>query len=221
MIAIGHDSPLEPEMQFHYHNLGLLSGDAVRPFDRLSSGTVFGEGAAALVLETEASAQSRGAVPLGEFLGSGCVSEATGAFAIRPDGDGVSRAIQMALADADVSPDEIGMIVAHGNGNRASDASEVAGIRRVFGERIPPVTAFKWLYGHLIAAAGSIDLVMTLLALRQQIVPGIATFDGLDPEFAPFPVSAAPQKPRSDIALILCRGFGGMNVALIVRAGSQ
>ena len=110
------------------------------------------------------------------------------------------------------------MIVAHGNGTRASDASEVAGIRRVFGEGVPPVTGFKWAYGHLIAASGVIDLVLALKALRQRIVPGIFTLNSLDPELAPFPVSATAQKPRSHIALMICRGFGGMNVALVIRA---
>ncbi len=219
VTAVGHDSPFEPEVALYFHNLGLLSEEMLRPFDRRRSGTLFGEGAAALVLETAAEAQARGATSLGEFLGSGCVSEATGVLNIRPDGDGVSRAIRIALAEAAVSPDEVGMIVAHGNGTPLNDASEAAGIRSVFGGNIPPVTAFKWAYGHLFAASGIIDLVMTLIALRQQVVPGIATLNALDAELAPFPVSAAPQTPRSDIALVICRGFGGMNVAVIVRAG--
>jgi 3-oxoacyl-(acyl-carrier-protein) synthase len=159
-------------------------------------------------------------VVLGEFLGSGCVCEATGILDVRPDGDGVSRVIELALADAGVTREQIGMIVAHGNGTRASDASEATGIRRVFGESVPPVTGFKWAYGHLIAASGAIDLVFALTALRQQIVPGIATLNSLDPELAPFPVSATAQKPRGGIALVICRGFGGMNVALVVRAAS-
>jgi len=220
VTAIGHDSSLEPETALYYHSVGLLSEDTARPFDGQRSGTVFGEGAAALVLETAAEALSRGATPLGEFLGSGCVSEATGVLNIRPDGDGVSRAIQIALADANLSPEDVGMIVAHGNGTRLNDASEAIGIRRVFGDQIPPVTAFKWAYGHLIAAAGILDLVMALNALKQKIVPGIATLNALDESLAPFPVSASPQRPRSDIALIVCRGFGGMNVALLVRASS-
>jgi 3-oxoacyl-[acyl-carrier-protein] synthase-1 len=220
MMVVGHDSPLEPEAQLHFHHLGLLCSDTVRPFDRSRGGTALGEGSAALMLETTASAGQRGATVFGGYLGSGCVSEATGVLAVRPDGDGLSRAIRLALADADIAPDDIGMIVAHGNGGHSSDVSEVTGIRRVFGDQIPPVTAFKWLYGHTIAASGALDLIMTLTALRQQIVPGIATLQTLDAELAPFPASSAPQKPRSDIALILSRGFGGMNVALLVRASS-
>lgn len=218
IIAIGHDTPFEPETAFNYHRLGLMAEDVLRPFDRERSGTVFGEGAAAVMLEIAEDAKARGAVVLGEFLGSGCVTEATGILDVRPDGDGVSRVIELALADAGVTREQIGMIVAHGNGTRASDASEATGIRRVFGESVPPVTGFKWAYGHLIAASGVIDLVFALTSLRQQIVPGIATLNSLDPELAPFPVSATAQKPRGDIALVICRGFGGMNVALIVRA---
>ena len=219
-VAIGHDAPFEPETVFHFQRLELLSPDTVRPFDRDRSGTVFGEGAAAVILEMEADAKARGAESFGEFLGSGCATEATGVLKIRPDGDGVRRAIELALADADISRDEVGMIVAHGNGTPASDESEARAIRQVFGEKIPPVTGFKWAYGHLIAASGIVDLVFALTALRQKIVPGIPTLNLLDPMLAPLPVSAAPQTPRSGIALVLCRGFGGMNVALLVRANA-
>lgn len=218
MTAIGHDSPFEPETVFHYHQLGLLSDDTLRPFDRDRRGTVFGEGAAAVVLEKSDDAKSRGAKILGEFLGSGCVNEATGILDVRPDGDGVNRAIEIALADAKISRGEIGMIVAHGNGTRASDASEATGIRRVFGDKIPPVTGFKWACGHLIAASGITDLVLTLAALQKKIVPGIATLNSPDPEIAPLPISQAAQTPHGDCALVICRGFGGMNVALVVRA---
>jgi len=126
--------------------------------------------------------------------------------------------MELALADANLSPGAAGMIVAHGNGTRASDASEATAIRRVFGKDPPPVTAFKWAFGHLVAASGALDLLLALQALRRQVVPGIATLNSLDPALAPLPVSSSPQKPRSDTAVICCRGFGGMNVALVVRA---
>jgi 3-oxoacyl-[acyl-carrier-protein] synthase-1 len=213
-----HDTPYEPEVLFNYNKLGLLAREALRPFDRDRCGTVFGEGAASVMLEKTSEAKARGANILGEFLGSGCVTEAAGILDLRPDGDGVSRAIELALADAGLAPDAVGMIVAHGNGTRASDASEAAGIAHVFGKDIPPVTGFKWAVGHLIAASGALDLVLALRALREKVVPGIATLSTVDPAFATLPVSAAPQSPRSDIALVICRGFGGMNVALIIRA---
>ncbi len=217
-VAVGHDTPFEPETFYNFHILGLLAGAAPRPFDRDRSGTVFGEGAAAVMFEKADDARARQATVLGEFLGSGSVTEGMGVLEVRADGDGLSRAIELALADAGISAAEVGMIVAHGNGTPASDASEARAIKRVFGPSVPPVTSFKWAYGHLIAASGVIDLVLALTALRQGIVPGIATLQTPDPELLPFPVSTGPQSPRSDIALILCRGFGAMNIALLVRA---
>jgi 3-oxoacyl-[acyl-carrier-protein] synthase-1 len=129
-VAVGHDTPLEPETVLHYHLLGLMTEDTLRPFDAARSGTVFGEGAAAVVLETRAQAQTRQAKILGEFLGSGCATEALGVLDVRPDGDGLERAIRVALEDAGLSADAVGFIVAHGNGTPASDASEAAAIHR-------------------------------------------------------------------------------------------
>jgi 3-oxoacyl-[acyl-carrier-protein] synthase-1 len=217
-VAVGHDTPIEPETVAHFHRLGLESTDILRPFDQERSGTVFGEGAAAVLLERLADADARQAEIFGELLGSGCASEAMGILDLRTDGDGLSRAIESALTSAGIAPSEVGMIVAHGNGTHSSDASEVEALRRVFGNVLPPVTGFKWAVGHLIAASGVLDLVLALNALKHWIVPGIPTLNALDPEFGNFPVSRLPQQPRSNIALVLCRGFGGMNVALLVRA---
>jgi 3-oxoacyl-[acyl-carrier-protein] synthase-1 len=113
------------------------------------------------------------------------------------------------------------MISAHGNGTRQSDASEAAAIRRIFGPAPPPVTAFKWAFGHLIAGSGPVETVLTLFALQRRTVPGVATLRRLDPAFAELPVSAKAQTPRSDIGLVLNRGFGGTNAALVVRAEAR
>jgi 3-oxoacyl-[acyl-carrier-protein] synthase-1 len=217
-VAIGHDNPIEPQMVFYYHQIGLLATDAVRPFDAGRDGSLFGEGAGAVVVETDTAAASRGATVLGEVLGSGCATDAEGLFAIRDDGDGLARAIELALEDAGIRAADVGMITAHGNGTRQSDASEAAAIRRVFEPAPPPITAFKWALGHLIAASGAVETVLTLTALRRGVVPGIATLRRLDPACAELPISAQPQAPRSDVGLILSRGFGGNNAALLVRA---
>jgi 3-oxoacyl-[acyl-carrier-protein] synthase-1 len=219
-LAVGHDAPIEPQMVLYYHQLGLLSADGLRPFDARRSGGLLGEGAAALVLETETASAARRARVLGEFLGSGCTTEAEGLLAIRPDGDGLARAIALALDDAGIRPAEVGMIVAHGSGTRPSDASEAAAIRRVFGATAPPVTAFKWAFGHPLAASGILDAVLALVALRRGVVPGVATLRELDPDLGNLPVSAGPQSPRSDVALVLNRGFGGSNTALLLRAAA-
>jgi 3-oxoacyl-[acyl-carrier-protein] synthase-1 len=217
-LAVGHDAPIEPQMVLYYHDVGLLAKDTIRPFDARRDGSLFGEGAAALLLETEASARERGAAVLGEVLGGGAATDAQGLLAIRDDGDALARAIEAALADAGLRPADVGMIAAHGNGTPQSDASEAAAIRRVFGTGAPPATAFKWAFGHLIAAAGIIEAVLALASLRERVVPGIATYAVADPGCAGVPVSAEPQSPRSAVALILCRGFAGTNAALLLRA---
>jgi 3-oxoacyl-[acyl-carrier-protein] synthase-1 len=190
----------------------------LRPFDRNRNGSVFGEGAGALAIETQEAAEARGASVIGEVLGGGYVSEGCGLLSISEDGDGVARAIEAALADAGIDAAGVGMIVAHGNGTAQSDASEALALRRVFGDACPPVTAFKWSIGHLIAAAGIIETTLALAALRARRVPGIATFEAADEACARIPVSRKDQTPRSDVALVLCRGFAATDAALIVRA---
>ena len=217
-IAVGHHAPLEPEANRYYSAMGLLARDALRPFDRARTGSLHGEGAAALVLESDAAARARGATILGEFLGSGCTTEGEGLLAVRRDGDGLARAMSLALDDAGICAGDVGMVVAHGNGTRQSDASEAAAIERMFGRTSPPVTAFKWAFGHLTAAAAIIDAVAALLALDQWVVPGIATLREVDPACAHVPVSSTRRVPRSDVALVLSRGFAGANVALLFRA---
>jgi 3-oxoacyl-[acyl-carrier-protein] synthase-1 len=217
-VAVGHETPIEPQMVLFYQGMGLLATQMLRPFDARHDGSLFGEGAGAFVLETGASAASRNAPVLGEILGGGYACEGLGLAAISDDGDGLARAILLALDDAGLAPGDVGMIVAHGNGTPQSDTSEASAIRRVFGVGAPPVTAFKWAIGHLIAAAGILESVLALAALARNEVPGIANLGTLDPACAGLSVSAAGQKPTSDVALILCRGFAGTNAALLVRA---
>jgi len=220
-VAVGHDTPIDAETVLNYFQVGLMSPGALRPFDRRRDGTVFGEGAAAVMLEKPEDAEARGAFVLGEFLGSGCVTEATGILKVRADGDGLSRAIQVALDEADISADAVGLIVAHGNGTAASDASEAHSFRQVFGNNLPPVTAFKWAFGHLIAASGILDLTLALKALEQRMAPGIPTLQSKDPDFPWLTVQPQAQPVRGEVALVCCRGFGGMNVAMLVRAGNS
>jgi 3-oxoacyl-[acyl-carrier-protein] synthase-1 len=216
-VAVGHDASIEPQMILYYHRVGLLSEDTVRPFDAGRSGSAMGEGAAALVLESEASAARRNAAVLAEVLGSGYGSDGLGLLPIREDGDGLARAIANALSEAGLGPEAVGLIVAHANGTRQSDVSEARAIRQVFGTAPPPVTGFKWAFGHLLAASGIVEAVVALAAMREGSVPGVANLRELDPECAGLPVAATPQTPRSDVALVLSRGFGGTNAALVLR----
>jgi 3-oxoacyl-[acyl-carrier-protein] synthase I len=220
-VVVAHDTPVEPQRLWFFHQLGLASEDTLPPFDAHRSGAVLGEGAAALVLETEQSAHERGAAILGEFLGNACASEAEGLLALREDGDGLARAMSLALAEAAVEPSAVGMIVAHANGTQRSDLSEAAALRSTFGGDIPPVTGFKWIFGHTLAASAALDLVLAVESLRRNEVPGIGTLRAVDPQCRGLPVSTASQAPRSPIALVLSRGFGGTNTATLVRSTNQ
>ena len=152
------------------------------------------------------------------MLGSGGGSDGLGLLPVRDDGDGLNRAIEGALESSGLAPRDVGMIVAHGNGTENSDVSEARALLRVFGRDMPPVTAFKWAFGHLLAAAGLLEAVVGLAALRAGTVPGIATLDTLDPDCVPLNASRVAREPRSKVALLLSRGFGGTNTACLLRA---
>ena len=216
-VVVAHDAPIEAQTLLYYHQLGLLSADALRPFDARHDGSVMGEGAAALTLETEAAATERGATVLGEVLGFGSDGEALGLLPVRDDGDGLVRAIRGALANACLQPADVGVVVAHGNGTPNSDRSEARALATVFGSALPPVTGFKWAFGHLLAAAGLIDAVLAVTALRSGRVPGIAGLERQDADAPALPTGAAAFAPRGDVALVLSRGFGSTNAACLLR----
>ncbi len=217
-VVAAHEAPVEPQLLLYYYKLGLLSATALRPFDARHDGSVMGEGAAAVTLETESAVAERGAMVLGEVLGHGTGGEALGLLPVREDGDGLVRAIEAALAAAGLAPAQIGMVVAHANGTPNSDRSEARALAQVFGDDMPPVTGFKWAFGHLLASAGLIDAVLAVAALRAGVVPGIAGLGEIDADGAALNVSAQQREPRGDVALVLSRGFGGTNAACVLRA---
>jgi 3-oxoacyl-[acyl-carrier-protein] synthase-1 len=218
VVVVGHEAPIEPQHLLYLDRAGLISKDVLRPFDEKHDGFFLGEGAASLVIETEMSAQERGVTVLGEYLGGGNASEGEGLFFVRRDGEGLSRAIEFALVDAQLTPADVGMIVAHGDGTQESDASEVKALLQVFGSEMPPVTGFKWAVGHLFAAAGLFDSAIGLEACRRRVVPGISTLEQLADSCAGLNVSKQARTPRSDVVLVLCRGFAGTNAAVLLRA---
>jgi 3-oxoacyl-[acyl-carrier-protein] synthase-1 len=215
-IVVGYDSASELEALPYYASVGLLSSRGLKPFDRDRDGTVLAEGAGALVLETRISAENRGADIRGEVLGSSVVSEAGGVLSVREDGEGVSRAIRLALEDSGTSPDEVGMISAHANGTRVSDAGEALAFADVFGASAIPVTGFKWSLGHTIAASGAIESILTLRCLAEGIVPGITTLEELAPDCDGIKVSASEQQPRSSLGIVVSRAFAGLNSCIVL-----
>jgi 3-oxoacyl-[acyl-carrier-protein] synthase-1 len=215
-IVVGYDCASEPEAVVYYAAMGLLSSRGVKSFDAARDGTVLGEGAGALVLESLDAARERGATVYGEILGSGVVSEAQGILSILEDGDGLSRSIRLALEQARTPIEVIGMVTAHANGTRASDASEALALSEFFSELPVPVTGFKWSLGHTVAASGVIETILTLFCLREGRVPGIPTLKNPAHECQGLNVSANENTPRSSTGLVLSRGFAGLNSCLAI-----
>ena len=215
-IVVGYDSASELEALPYYASVGLLSSRGLRPFDRSRDGTILGEGAGALVLETQDAAERRGAKIYGGVLGSSVVAEAAGVLSVREGGEGVSRAIRLALEDSEMRPDDIGMISAHANGSRVSDAGEAQAFTEIFGASSIPVTGFKWSLAHTIAASGAIESILALLCLANGRVPGIANLEELSPECRGVSVSASEQKPRSSVGIVVSRAFAGLNSCIVL-----
>lgn len=186
-----------------------------RPFDDARKGLVLGEGAAALVLETEAHARARGATPLAALAGYGHSVDAV--HLSRPDAAGQVRAMQAALRDAGLQPRDIGYINAHGTATEVGDAVEAESIAAVFGARAVPVSATKALHGHLIGAGGALELVATVQALRRQQLPPSAHVraSSLGEQVDLVTGGARPATVRA--AMSNSFAFGGSNVALIAR----
>lgn len=218
-VVVAYDIALEPQSLFYYEQLGVLSARHLKPFDADHDGTIMAEGAAALVLESEDSVRMRSAACYGEIIGGSSASEAAGLFSIEADGQELAALMEGALHSAELKAHDMGMIVAHGNGNVKSDDSEALAIQHVFGQHEVPVTAFKWSMGHTVCASGLIDAVMTTYALQTQTVPGIANLQQTAPACEALAVSADHQAlARSAYAMMINRGFGSMNTCLVIKA---
>jgi len=224
MVVGGVDALVDPMMVTGFSLLGALSTRnddpqaASRPFDVSRDGFVLGEGAGMLVLEREDGARARGAVILAELRGWGCSCNAYRITDSPPDGRGAGQAMAAALADAGLAPTDIGYINAHGTSTPMNDPSETAGIHRAFGAAgsAVPVSSTKSMTGHLVAACGAVEAIISVLAVREGIVPPTINLDSPDPSCALRHVPHAPQEHRVEHALTNAFGFGGSNGSLVV-----
>lgn len=217
-VVVAYDMAVEPQSLFYYEQLGVLSHRHLKPFDAEHDGTLMAEGAAAIVLESEASVRARSAVCYGEVVGGLSNSEAAGLFSIEADGQQLAELIGRTLKKADLTPQDIGFIVAHGNGNVKSDDSEAQAIKTVFGQQQIPVTGFKWSMGHTICASGIIDAVLATYALEAECIPGIANLNQPAPSCEGLSLSADHQSLQHPYALMINRGFASMNACLVIKS---
>jgi len=223
MLAGGTDALIDPFMLTGFSLLGAISernddpATASRPFDKDRDGFVLADGAGFLVLELEERALARGAAPLAELLGYGASLSAYRITDSPPDGSGALEAMQAALADAGIRPDDVDYVNAHGTSTPMNDPSESRALLRLFGDPPPPVSSTKSVWGHLVAACGAVEALACIGALRRGELPPTANFHTPDPDC---PVDCVPNEARpadARIAISNSFGFGGSNGTLVLR----
>ncbi|MBY0337279.1 MAG: beta-ketoacyl-ACP synthase [Acetobacteraceae bacterium] len=222
-IAAGSEASLQPETLIRFSLLQALSTRndppeaASRPFTLSRDGFVMADGAAALILESEAAARARGAAILGWVLGAGERADTFHRTRSSPDGAAITGAMTRAIADAGLTPADIGYVNAHGTSTPENDKMEALAMHGVFGEAPPPISSTKSMIGHTLSAAGAIEAAVCLLALRDQVLPPTINQDDVDPELGLDTVPRArPHAFRA--ALSNSFGFGGQNVCVALGA---
>ncbi|KUJ65266.1 hypothetical protein ACZ90_48815 [Streptomyces albus subsp. albus] len=199
-----------------FNRLGAVDPDGCRPFHRLRHGTGLGEGAAAMVLESEESARARGARPLARLVGSGWTCDAHHATAPEPTGVQIARAMELALESAGRTADQVSAVVPHATGTQLSDVTECAALRRVFGADAAkvPLYSLKALLGHTGSASGALSAVAAVLMLGHGQLPPNLPVDDQDPECDVW-LPTEPHTPRGRLVMINSFGFGGHNISLL------
>ncbi len=225
MISGGTHSMIHPLGTTGFNRLTALSTrndayeSASRPFDRTRDGFVLGEGSAIIILEELEHARARGANVLAEIVGYGSTADAFRITDIHETGRGAIAAMRLAIENAGLTINDIDYINAHGTGTEENDKIETLAIRSLFGDRATrvPISSVKSMMGHLIAAAGAMEMITCVLAIRDGIIPPTINYENPDPncDLDYVPNKARPAKV--EIALSNSFGFGGQNDTLVVR----
>jgi 3-oxoacyl-[acyl-carrier-protein] synthase II len=190
---------------------------ASRPFDAERDGFVMGEGAGVLVLEDEEHAKARGAHIYGYVAGMGETCDAYHITSPRPDGSGPAEATRAALRDAKLNPEDIDYYNAHGTSTKLNDSSESLALHTVYGSDMPPVSSIKSMVGHLLGAAGAVEAIACLLAMRDSVIPPNINYENPDPECQVNLVANEAREQPLKAVMSNSLGFGGHNASLILR----
>ncbi len=225
MIAGGSETPITPLGFAGFCAVKAMSTrndepqKASRPFDADRDGFVMSEGAAIVVLEEMEHARARGACILAELAGYGRTSDAFSVVAPQPGGDGPARAMLLALDDANLRPDDVDYVNAHGTSTVQNDRAETAAIKKAFGDSVRDVSisSTKSVTGHLLGAAGSLELVACVKAIEENVVPPTINLDNPAPDCDLDYTPNRALKRDVDVALSNSLGFGGHNAVLVVR----
>jgi len=216
-IGGGSEASMVPVALAAFANMTALSTSGFsRPFDARRDGFVMTEGAAALVLEDWDRAVARGATIYAEVAGAASTADAHHITAPAPDGAGAVVCMELALADADIAPSDVGHINAHGTSTPLNDLAEARAIAKVFGEPGPLVTSTKGVTGHGLAAAGAIEAVAAVLTIHYATIPPTAGYEEPDPEISIQVVHGEPRPWEPAAVLSNSFGFGGHNGCLVL-----
>lgn len=216
-IAGGAESQITYGMLKSWEALRVLSPDGARPFSRDRNGLVIGEGGGAVVLENMDRAIARGATIHAELIGFGM--SADGKDITAPDMESAAASMRFALEDAGIAPESVDYVSAHGTATALNDKTETAALRHVFGDHLKtmPVSSSKSQYGHTMNASGALDLVTTVLALREGFLPPTMGYNEPDPDCDIDCVPNASRAAAPDVAISSSFAFGGLNAVLAVR----
>jgi 3-oxoacyl-[acyl-carrier-protein] synthase II len=195
---------------------------ASRPFDRDRDGFVFSEAAGCLVLEGLDHAKARGATVIAEIVGYGATADAHHITAPAEGGEGIVRAMRMALEDAAIAPTEVGYLNAHGTSTQANDGAETAAIKTVFGKHAYalPVSSTKSMTGHTLGAAGAIEAIFCVLGMRDGMLPPTINQENADPACDLDYVPNRARRTKVVTSMSNSMGFGGHNASLLIRNGA-
>ena len=217
VLAGGSEAAMTPVAIQGFTNMTALSSSGVsRPFDVERDGFVMAEGAAVLLLEELDHARRRGAHIYGELLGSASTADAHHITAPAPGGTGAITCMELALADAGLTPRDIVHINAHGTSTPLNDAAEAEAIAKVFGTPGPPVTSTKGITGHALGAAGALEAAAVVLSMEHRLIPPTSGLVNPDPEIALDLVRGEPRPWEPGPSLSNSFGFGGHNGCLVI-----
>ncbi|MCP3799390.1 beta-ketoacyl-[acyl-carrier-protein] synthase family protein [Allokutzneria sp. A3M-2-11 16] len=200
--------------------LAISLDSTLRPFSADRRGMLLGDGAAVVVIESADVARRRGSTPLARITGWGLASDAYHIAKPHPDGKGLALAVEQALRMSGTGPEGIGYVNAHGTGTRLNDSAETNGLRAVFGASADaiPVSSTKSTTGHLMAASGAVEFVISLLALMDNVLPPTAGYTTPDPACDLDYVTEGPRAADLRRVLTLNAAFGGMNTAILLES---
>lgn len=217
-LAGGAEACLESGVFRVWELLRVMTAGQNRPFSKDRNGMILGEGAGVLVLESLESAEARGASIICELVGYGSNSDA--ADLLRPDPKRAVACMRQALKTAGLQPEDIGYVNAHGTGTVANDVNEVAALREVFGEELKGVrvSSTKPVHGHALGAAGALEMITSIGALRAQFAPPTVNFNEIDPKIGLDPVANEKQPIDTRAVMSNSLAFGGINATLIAKA---